>query len=327
MNRNALRGSLLLLLGAVIWGAAFVAQRAGMDHLQPFTFSGIRMLLGALVLWPVSVWTGKRRAGKATRVPEPPQASVTPQTTATPQAHASRRIQRKAGLLCGIFLFFATSLQQVGLVYTGAGKAGFITALYVVLVPVAGLLLFRIHPGRIIWGGVALAVGALYLLCVPAGGFRIEGGDALLIGCAICFTGQILCVDRFAARVDGITLSRDEFLVTGVLSTIVALFTETVTREGVRGAMIPILYTGILSCGVGYTMQVLGQRDVSATVASLLMCMESVFAVLTGVILLGESMSGREAAGCVMMFIAVILAQVSPLIQGIKQRKTRRGGI
>ena len=309
MNRNALRGSLLLLLGAVIWGAAFVAQRAGMDHLQPFTFSGIRMLLGALVLWPVSLLTGKKRAAQAPPTPE------------------SRRVQRKAGLLCGIFLFFATSLQQVGLVYTGAGKAGFITALYVVLVPVAGLLLFRIHPGRIIWGGVALAVCALYLLCVPAGGFRIEGGDALLIGCAICFTGQILCVDRFAARVDGITLSRDEFLVTGVLSTIVALFTETVTREGVRGAMIPILYTGILSCGVGYTMQVLGQRDVSATVASLLMCMESVFAVLTGVIILGESMSGREAAGCVMMFIAVILAQVSPLIQGIAQRKTHRGGI
>ena len=295
-NQKALRGSLLLLLTAVIWGAAFVAQRAGMEHVGPFTFNGIRMLLGALVMIPV--------------------VRLLDRKTPVEIRSAPLRIkdQRMAGLLCGLFLFTASSLQQVGLVSTSGGKAGFITALYVVLVPVAGLLIFHIHPGKIIWAGVGLAVVALYLLCIPASRFQIESGDLLVVGCAICFTGQILVIDRYAARVNGAALARDEFFITGMLSMVIALLTEEIAWEGIREALIPILYTGILSSAVGYTLQIFSQRDVNPTVASLLMCMESVFAVLTGALILGERMTTREGLGCVLMFSAVILAQLSPIL-------------
>ena len=305
-NQKALRGSLLLLIGAVIWGAAFAAQRAGMDHMPPFAFSGIRMLLGGIVMIPV--------ARLLDRHPEQNAEA----------AAVRKRDQRKAGLICGLFLFVATSLQQVGLVSTSAGKAGFLTALYVVLVPLAGLLVFRVHPGRIIWIGVGLAVAALYLLCVPAAGFRVEPGDLLLIGCAVCFTGQILGVDRYAPKVNGAALARDEFLVTGVLSMIVALCTEKIAWEGIREALIPILYTGILSSAVGYSLQIFGQRDVNPTVASLLMCLESVFAVITGAVLLGETMTSREILGSLLMFTAVILAQLSPVIENRAKEKAAR---
>jgi len=296
-NQKALRGSLLLLIGSVIWGAAFAAQRAGMDHMPPFAFSGIRMLLGGLVMMPVVRLLDRK-----------PDLSAE-------EAAKRKRDQRKAGLICGLFLFAATSLQQAGLVSTSAGKAGFLTALYVVLVPLAGLLVFRVHPGRIIWIGVALAVAALYLLCVPAAGFRVEAGDLLLIGCAVCFTGQILGVDRYAPKVNGAALARDEFLVTGILSMIIALCTEKITWEGIGEALFPILYTGIMSSAVGYSLQIFGQRDVNPTVASLLMCLESVFAVITGAVLLGETMTSREILGSLLMFAAVILAQLSPVIE------------
>ena len=292
MDQKALRGSLLLLLGSVIWGAAFAAQRAGMDHVGPFTFSGIRMLLAGLVMIPVSVITERKRE------------------TPTPA-----RQQMKGGLLCGLLLFAATSLQQIGLVTTDAGKAGFITALYVVLVPVAAWLFLRKNPGRVIWIGVLLAVIALYLLCMPPTGFRMETGDLLVLGCAVCFTGQILCVDHYAPQVNGTALARDEFLITGGLSMLIAVFTETISLAGILDAAIPILYTGLLSGAVGYTLQIIGQKDVNPTLASLIMCLESVFAVLSGVVLLRESMGAREIAGCALMFAAVILAQTSPLIE------------
>ena len=302
-RKKQIRGSLLLLLGSVIWGAAFVAQRAGMGHVSPFTFSGIRMLLGGTVMIPVAAWSRRRKPSG--------------------QAPAAGR-QRKAGLLCGLFLFAATSLQQLGLVSTSAGKAGFITALYVVLVPAAGLLLFHRDPGRAVWAGVALSVAALFLLCMPDGGFQVEDGDILLIGCAVCFTGQILCVDHYAPEVDGATLARDEFLVTGALSMAVALAAETISWEGIREAMIPILYTGILSSAVGYTLQIIGQRDVNPTLASLLMCLESVFAVLTGALILGEALTAREQAGCGLMFAAVLTAQLAPFLKEIRTAGRRR---
>ena len=301
VNRKALRGSLLLLLGSVIWGAAFVAQRVGMDHMGPFTFNGIRMLLAWLVMIPVTVFLEARnKKNPGWTAPDPKE-------------------QRLSGILCGVLLFAASSLQQMGLVTTTAGKAGFITALYVVLVPVAGWLLLRKNPGKIIWMGVALAVFALWLLCMPAGGFELQGGDLLVLGCAVCFTFQILCVDHYAPRVSSVKLARDEFLVTGGLSMLVALATETITAQGIREALIPILYAGILSGAFGYTLQVLGQRDTDPTVASLLMCLEAVFAVLTGAVLLGEKMTAREAAGCMLMFAAVILAQLSPVISSLRR--------
>ena len=300
MNKS-LRGSLLLLLGSVIWGAAFAAQRVGMEHVGPFTFNGVRMLLAWLVMIPVTAFFEGRNKKNPSYVP------------------ADSREQRISGLLCGFLLFAASSLQQVGLVTTSAGKAGFITALYVVLVPVAAWLLFRKNPGRIIWMGVALAVAALWLLCMPAGGFELQNGDLLVLGCAICFTVQILCVDYYAPRVSGVKLARDEFLVTGGLSMIVAAAAEPVSAEGIREALIPILYAGIMSGAVGYTLQVLGQRDTDPTVASLIMCLEAVFAVLTGALLIGEKMTAREAAGCILMFTAVILAQLSPVISSIRR--------
>lgn len=302
-NQKALRGSLMLLFIAIIWGAAFVAQRAGMNHIGPFAFNGIRMLLGGLVMIPVVRLLDRKTPDEVRRAPE------------------RIRDQRIAGLLCGIFLFIASSLQQVGLVTTSAGKAGFITALYVVLVPVAGLLIFHIHPGKMIWAGVGLAVVALYLLCIPASGFQVESGDLLVTGCALCFTTQILVIDRYAARVNGAALARDEFFITGALSMIIALFTEKIAWEGIREAMIPLLYTGILSSAVGYTLQIFGQRDVNPTLASLLMCLESVFAVFTGALILGERMSLREGIGCVLMFSAVILAQISPVLSAKRKEK------
>ena len=301
MNKRSLRGSLLLLLGSVIWGAAFVAQRMGMDHTGPFTFNGVRMLLAGLVMVPVTLFF-ERKNQKSPGFREP-----------------DRKEQRQAGLICGALLFAASSLQQVGLVTTTAGKAGFITALYVVLVPVAAWLIFRKNPGRVIWLGVALAVVALWLLCMPAEGFVLQTGDLLVLGCAVCFTAQILCVDHYAPRVSGVRLARDEFLVTGSLSMLVAVFTETISLAGIREALIPILYAGILSGAVGYTLQIIGQRDTDPTVASILMCLESVFALLTGVVILAEKMTVRETVGCVMMFSAVILATLSPVISSIRR--------
>ena len=311
MNQKALRGSLLLLLGSMIWGAAFVAQRVGMEHMGPFTFNGIRMLLAGAVMIPVAAYSerkNRKTAGKSVPVPKD---------------------QRAAGLICGVLLFAASSLQQMGMVTTTAGKSGFITALYVVLVPVAAWLLLRKNPGWVIWIGVALALVALYLLCMlddraadgVAGGAAggLSAGDLLLLGCAVCFTFQILCVDRYAARVSGVKLARDEFLVTGGLSMLIAFCTETITAEGIRETLIPILYAGICSGAVGYTLQILGQRDTNPTVASLIMCLESVFALLFGAILLDEKMTVPQTVGSILMFSAVILAQLSPVISSIRR--------
>ena len=332
MDRKNLRGSLLLLLGAMIWGFAFVVQRIGMDSMQPVSFNGIRNLLAGLCLFLVSLLPDRvrgRRGGKPDHVSGPlPVSSADPSSAPvqvplsgdSPGLSGSKslsagRQQLLAGLLCGVFLFLASTLQQMGLVDTSAGKAGFITALYVVLVPVTAFLLFRKNPGRWIWLSVAMAVVGLFLLCVPIGEqMRLNRGDLLVLGCAFCFTGQILAVDAYAPRVDPIRLSRDEFLISGILGILLSLFCETITLEGIRNALPAILYAGIVSGAIGYTLQILGQRDTNPTLASLLMCLESVFSVLSGALVLGERMTGREALGCVIMFSAVILAQLSPLL-------------
>ena len=268
-QKASLRGSLYLLLGSVIWGFAFAAQRAGMDSMQPLSFNGIRNLMAGLCLIPVCAFAEKRSP------------------SLRPASAGQKALQRRGGLLCGIFLFLASSLQQAGLVETTAGKAGFITALYVVLVPVFAWLIFRKNPGKWIWLSVLAALAGLFLLCVPAGeSFSLSRGDLLVLGCAFCFVGQ--------------------------MGTFCSLFTETITWEGIRQALPALLYAGILSGAVGYTLQILGQRLVDPAVASLLMCMESVFSVLGGALVLGEALSSRELFGCLIMFTAVILAQLSP---------------
>lgn len=298
-NTKTLRGSLLLLLGSVIWGFAFVAQRVGMDYMQPISFNGIRNLMGGLCLIPVCAFAEKK-------APE-----------VRPVSPAQKHLQLKAALFCGLFLFLASTLQQAGLVSTSAGKSGFITALYVVLVPVASWLLFRKNPGRWIWISILLAVAGLFLLCVPGGeSFSLASGDLLLLGCAVCFTGQILSVDRFSPRVSPVRLSRDMFLICGSMGLLLSLFTETITWSGIRGALPALLYAGILSGALAYTLQILGQRDVHhPAISSLIMCLESVFSVLGGALVLGERLSSREGIGCVIMFAAVVLAQISPLLR------------
>ncbi len=305
---KSLRGSLMLLLAAMVWGFAFVAQRVGMNSMQPLSFNGIRTLLSGVCLLPVLAVTGRRNASPPPAVP------------------SGKSVQLRAGLLCGFFLFLATNLQQAGLVYTDAGKSGFITALYVVLVPVFNYILFRKNPGRWVWVGVAMAVAALFLLCVPTGQhLTLNRGDLLTLGCALCFTGHILTVDYFSPKVDPIRLSCHQFLFSGSLALLISLFTETVTWEGIRAALPALLYAGIISGAVGYTLQIVGQKSTPPALASLLMCMESVFAVLSGALILGERMSPRESWGCVIMFAAVVIAQLSPLLHAGAGRAARRG--
>ena len=307
MKKNkTVRGSLLLMLGAVVWGFAFAFQRSGMDYMPPVSFNGIRNMMAGLCLCLVVRIMDRKMPGR----PRP----------STPE---QKKAQLQGGVLCGVLLFLASTLQQIGLVETTAGKAGFITALYVVLVPIAGALFFHRRVGRMICVSVALAVVGLFLLCVPAGEvFSISRGDALILACAVCFTGQILTVDSFSPRVDCIRLSRDEFLICGTLGVLVSLFTETITWDGFRQALPAMLYAGIISGALGYTLQILGQRDVNPTVASLLMCLESVFSVISGALLLGERITPRESLGCVVMFAAVILAQISPLLRLQKKRRS-----
>jgi len=298
LKQKQIRGSLLLLLGSMIWGFAFVAQKSGMDSMQPISFNGIRNLMAGLCLIPVCAWAERR---------DPSQKPVTP---------AQKKVQLRGGLFCGAFLFLASTLQQAGLVETSAGKAGFITALYVVLVPIAAWLLFRKNPGKWIWVSVLLALPGLFLLCVPSGEtLSLARGDLLVLACAFCFTGQILSIDHYSPKVSCIRLSRDEFLFCGIVGTLVSLFTESITWQGMRQALIPLLYAGVLSGAVAYTLQILGQRDVNPALASLIMCLESVFSVLGGALILGERLSQRELLGCAIMFAAVILSQLSPLLK------------
>ncbi|MBR2822890.1 MAG: DMT family transporter [Clostridia bacterium] len=295
MKKSALRGSLLLLLTSLIWGFAFTAQRAGMDAMRPVSFNGLRNVISGLCLTAFTAVTDRRgSAGRPAQSPE------------------NKRALLIGGICCGVMLAAASTLQQMGLVYTSAGKGGFITALYVVLVPVTNWLLFHKKPGKWILLSILMAVGGLFLLCLPRGeGFSLNKGDLMVIGCAVCFTGQILCVDHFAALTDPVHLSRNQFLVCGALCMIAALLTEPISTEGIRAALIPMLYAGVLSGAVGYTLQMVGQRDVNPTLASMIMCLESVFAVLGGAVLLGERMTPREGFGCIVMFAAVILAQLS----------------
>ena len=301
MKSKSLRGSLMLLLAAMVWGFAFVAQRVGMNSMQPLSFNAIRMLLAGVCLLPL---LRRRKTGKS-------------------EVPAGRKDQLISGLLCGLFLFLASNLQQAGLVSTDAGKSGFITALYVVLVPVMNYFFFRRNPGRWIWLSVTLAVAGLFLLCVPsAGTLSLNRGDLLTLGCALCFTGHILVVDHFSPRVDPIRLSCHQFLISGFLALLFSLFSETITWTGIREALPSLLYAGIISGAVGYTLQIMGQEATPPAMASLVMCLESVFAVLSGALILGERMSPREAWGCVMMFSAVVLAQLSPFLSTKMTAKT-----
>ena len=294
-NRKAF-GSLLLLITAVIWGIAFAFQRAGMEWIEPATFQAVRLALASLTVWIVSFIMGRRKAHSES----PPTQS---------ELARQRRETLIGGLCCGVFLAVSNYIQQLGLVYTTAGKAGFITALYIILVPIFAFLLFRKKTGRQIWLAVLIGVLGLYLLCMTDN-FRLTRGDALVCFCAVLFSGHILCCNHFAGRGDAVRMSAVQLMVAAVICAVLAFLTEEPTWDKVVSAAVPILYCGIVSAGMGYTFQMVGQKYTDPAVASLLMSLESVFAVLGGALLLHERMSTRELLGCLVMLIAILLVQI-----------------
>lgn len=284
----------------MIWGVAFVAQSEGMDHVGGFTFNCVRSLIGGAVLLPCIFLMRALRA-KESGPGIQPEAGDRVETSGT-------RTLFTGGICCGIILCVASNLQQQGIKYTTVGKAGFITALYIVLVPLLGLFFHR-KVGKLVGAGVLFAISGLYFLCIDEH-FTIGTGDFLVFLCALVFSVHILTVDHFAPLVDCVAMSCIQFFTCGVLSAIPMLLFEQVSWEGLRGAALPILYAGVMSCGVAYTLQVIGQKNMNPTVASMIMSLESVVSVLAGLVLLEQRLSKREILGCVLMFIAVVLAQL-----------------
>ncbi|MCD7835582.1 MAG: DMT family transporter [Lachnospiraceae bacterium] len=293
MNKFILRQSLILLLTATIWGVAFVAQSVGMDYVQPFTFNMVKNLLGVAVLLPCIALLNRRRTSAGEKQCSPD----------------SRRNLIIGGLSCGVILFTATSLQQFGILYTTVGKAGFITAMYIVLVPVFGIFL-RKKTGIRVWVAVAIAIVGLYLLCMEGDSLALNKGDALLMLCAVAFSFHILVIDYFSPLVDGVKMSCIQFFTCGVLSGICMMLLETPKLSLILAAWAPILYAGVMSCGVAYTLQIVGQRDMNPTVASLILSLEAVISLISGWMILNQRLSGRELSGCVIMFAAIILVQL-----------------
>ena len=296
MKHNQMRQVVFPILAAFIWGTAFVAQDVCADAMGAFTFNGTRYFIAVLALLVViAVMNGTKK--------DRPQ--LTPA-----EKKASRKQLWLGGFCCGTVLAIASNFQQAGLVAgTDGGKAGFITALYVVLVPVFGLFLGRKGSAQL-WVSMAIAVVGLYLLCMKDGFGSIQSSDWLLLLCAVLFSFQIMAVDHFSPQMDGVRLSLVEFFVVSVESTVAAfLFEQPAMAEFVTYAG-PILYCGIMSSGVAYTLQILGQRDLNPAVASLIMCLESVFSALGGWLLLHQNLSFRESFGCVLLFAAVVLAQL-----------------
>ena len=291
-NRRML-GNALLVLTALIWGMAFVAQRQGMESIEPITFCASRMALSAVAVGLVMVLMGRRGERSLSQA----------------ELEARNKSSLLGGVCSGVFLASATVMQQMGLVTTTAGKAGFITAMYMLLVPVIGFVLFRRRNSWLVWLAVLIGVAGMYLLCVNED-FSLTRGDALVCVCALLFSGQILCIDHFAPRADPIRMSAVQFITSTVLCAAAAFILEKPGWDKVASAAIPILYCGILSGGVGYTLQIVAQRFTDPTVASLLMSLESVFAAIGGALLLGERMHARELAGCLVMMVAIVLVQL-----------------
>ncbi|MCF0132941.1 MAG: DMT family transporter [Blautia sp.] len=294
------KNSLCLLLAATIWGIAFVAQSVGMDYVGGFTFNSARFFIGGIVLLPVIRIMDQQKKGIRSA------QSISPQTDFS--KNNSNRALFPGGIACGLCLCFASNFQQFGIKYTTVGKAGFITACYIILVPIVGLFLKK-KCSPYIWTAVVLALIGLYLLCITDG-FSIGKGDILVIICAVLFSMHILTVDHFSPLTDGVRLSCIQFFVCGILTAIPAFIFEKPQLSGLMAAWMPLLYAGVLSSGVAYTLQIIGQRDMNPTVASLIMSLESCISVLAGWLLLGQSMSTREILGCVIMFAAIVLAQL-----------------
>ena len=309
MRKTAWKSPALLFLTAVVWGVAFVAQSVGMDYVGPFTFNCVRCLIGAAVLVPC-IWFLDRWKQRQDGVQNGAlnHRSVNASGKMTEERSETRRMLLTGGICCGLALFVASNLQQIGIQYTTVGKAGFITALYIVMVPVFGIFLKK-RAGIRVWISVALAVAGLYLLCITDR-LALGKGDILVLLCAVVFAIHILIVDHFSAKTDGVRMSCIQFLVCGLLSGVGMLLTEHPEISLILQAWQPILYAGVFSCGVGYTLQIVGQKGTDPTVASLILSLESVVSVLAGWLLLGQRLSVRELGGCALMVAAILLAQL-----------------
>ena len=290
---DQIKSSLLLLLASVVWGAAFVAQSLASNNVGTFTFNGIRFIIGGICLLPFL----KGHNLAPSRIP--PKKLI-------------------GGVICGVALFLASTFQQAGIALgAGAGEAGFLTACYIVLVPILGLFIGR-KCSILVWPAVGIALIGLYLLCIPVGsGFVVSAADLALLACALLFSVQILCVDYYAPIMSPVALACVQFFVSGVISLVAAVIFELSQDPGawvaslsIANSWIAILYTGVFSCAVGYTLQAVGQRSLNPALASLIMSLESVFSSIFGWLILRQVMSGREITGCILIFSAVILAQL-----------------
>lgn len=307
MNKFVVRQSFILLLTATIWGIAFVAQSVGMDYVGPFTFNTARNLIGTAVLIPcIYVING---LNKKKREEKP---------LSDDQQKKNRITLICGGVSCGIILFIASSLQQFGIQYTTVGKAGFITAMYIVLVPVFGIF-FRKKTGAKVAFAVVMAVFGLYLLCMTDGSFSLQVGDLLVLACAVAFTFHILVIDHFSPLVDGVKMSCIQFFTCSILSAVGMIVFEEPNVSAMLQAWKPILYAGALSSGVAYTLQIVGQKGMNPTVASLILSLESVISVLAGWLILGQKLSPRELTGCAIVFAAIILVQLPKTSLGHKR--------
>lgn len=297
-RKKSLRSSLMLVLTALIWGVAFVAQSEGMNYVGGFTFNASRFLIGGVMLIPCVLFLGKKQ-GEAARGADGQTAQ---------EAAKLQKTGILGGICCGFFLCAASTLQQFGVALTTVGKAGFITSLYIILVPLLGLFL-RKKIGANIWISVAIAAAGMYLLCITDG-FSISRGDLLVLIGSVGFSFHILVIDYFSPKADGVLISCVQFFTAGVISTVLAVLFEQPSWTAIAAAWAPVLYAGVMSCGVGYTLQVVAQKHVEPTVASLLMSLESVFSVLAGWVLLNQKLSAKELAGCGLVFGAIVLAQL-----------------
>lgn len=297
MKNKKLKGNMIMLLTSIIWGMSFIAQSKGVEAISPVAFNGIRCLLGTLVLIPVIfiIDAGKKKKG-------------------LPVGKFDKNLIT-GGVICGIFLCIATTLQTAGMVYTSPGKSGFLTALYMVIVPIVGLFMGkRIRP--VIGLSVLLALGGLYLMCIGET-FTVNKGDVLTIICAVVFAGHILVIDYYSPKVDGVKLSCMQFFVCGMINAVWMFIEGAPTFKAVFSCAPSIAYSGIMSCGVAYTLQIIGQKYTDPASASILMSLESVFATLSTVVLiaLGWELTGgmltyKEIFGCVLMFAAILLVQL-----------------
>ena len=296
MKKGTMKNSLLLFLTAFIWGVAFVAQSVGGDAVGCFTFNGVRSLIGALVLLPVISFLDKQKKKELGE-----------------EAFLEQKGDKKTliigGICCGLMLCIASNFQQFGISFTTVGKAGFITAMYILIVPILGLFMKK-KVGIKVWLGVVLATIGLYMLCMTSEKLSLSKGDLLVLVCAGFFSLHILIIDYFSPKVDGVRLSCIQFLVCGVISMVTAFIFETPNVTAILSGWLPILYAGVLSCGVAYTLQIIGQKNMDPTVASLILSLESVFSVLAGWVILNQKLSIRELSGCGLMFLAIILAQL-----------------